>query len=366
MSTDVVLTKRDQSKADAKKFLSLPSIIKTTTDTYLNNSTSRMRERDSSSPIHLTDETKSNISEYGGERMIRQRSSKNSSVFGATDVQLPALRSRDADNNASHQFSLACKRAAHLMMCISLYIILFSSSGVSVHLLRGDKQLNIHESQPVIHKNTRKKRRSKHMSTSPKQIPVPNFEFESSSADDSGDDSADDAPDNGGGAESSIIAGDRVGGNLLDQILEDGNGGAKKKLRPTMAYAKSVHSSQMQGAPKPKHGQDPAMYSYRDIINDANVSKLQEHTYAQAKSLLTIQMDDLLRTSDQNDIPHSNDEHSKNYDSYKNAVIIYGDTTNQVILCLAWFFLVVFMMDVGLREMKRRYRLQQLRRYMNY
>jgi len=363
MSTDVVLTKRDQSKADAKKFLSLPSIIKTTTDTYLNNSTSRMRERDSSSPIHLTDETKSNISEYGGERMIRQRSSKNSSVFGATDVQLPALRSRDADNNASHQFSLACKRAAHLMMCISLYIILFSSSGVSVHLLRGDKQLNIHESQPVIHKNTRKKRRSKHMSTSPKQIPVPNFEFESSSADDSGDDSADDAPDNGGGAESSIIAGDRVGGNLLDQILEDGNGGAKKKLRPTMAYAKSVHSSQMQGAPKPKHGQDPAMYSYRDIINDATFSRIrnsklyEDITVQMKKSPTLTQHKSLINTllvSDENNSPLSYNDHiSENYDSYKNAKILYGHRTNQVMLCLAWFFLVLFMMDAVVRKIKR-------------
>jgi len=320
-----------------------------------------------SSPIHLTGKTKSNVPECDYDPSIRQRQSKNTSVYSATNGhQIPSLGSRDATNKTQYQFSLACKRLSNLMVCLSLYIVLFSSSEIGVYLL-SHEQMNINENQPGIRNNKLKyKRRTRHTTTSPKQIPVPDFEFESSSADDSGDDSADDAPDNGGGAESSIIAGDRVGPNLLNQILENDNGGAKKKLRPTMAYAKSVHSSQMQGAPKPKHGQDPAMYSYRDIINDANVSKLQEHTYAQAKSLLTIQMDDLLRTSDQNDIPHSNDEHSKNYDSYKNAVIIYGDTTNQVILCLAWFFLVVFMMDVGLREMKRRYRLQQLRRYMNY
>ena len=116
-----------------------------------------------------------------------------------------------------------------------------------------------------------------------------------------------------------------------------------------MAHATSIFSSQMEGAPKPKKGKDPAMYRYRDILNDVNVSKL-------------MQMENILRTTDQNDTPSSYDEHSKNY-GYKNAVMIYGDTTNQVILCLAWFFLVVFMMDAGFREMKRRYRLQQ---FMNY
>merc|ERR1712238_140338 len=116
-----------------------------------------------------------------------------------------------------------------------------------------------------------------------------------------------------------------------------------------MAQAKSVFSSQMQGAPKPKHSQDTAMYNYRDVINDATNSRIQisniyedikvqkkKHpTSTQHKSFLNA-----LMVLDQNKSPLSyNDHNSENYYSYKNEMILYGHTTNQVILCLAWLFL---------------------------
>jgi len=353
MPTDMVPTNKDRSKVDESDFLSLPSIVESTIRAKLNHSTSSTQERNSSSPIHLTDDTRSNSPEYGGKRIIRQRSSYKSSEFGANYVQPPAVVSRDPTTESLHHFSFACKRLSHLMLCIFLYIIFFSSSEVNMHLLRGSTQQNTHENQPGFNNNKfRKKRRSRHKTTSPKQIPVPDFEFESSSKDDSGDDSGDDSPDDGGGAENFILTDNLVGESVQNSLLEDGNAGAKKRLRPTMAHATSIFSPQMEGAPKPKHDQDTAMYSYRDIINDATISsfqnsKLYEDINGQMKKLV----------SEQNNSPLIYSNHrGENYDSYKNPMIFYGDTKYQIFLCLTWFLLVVFMMDAGVRKMKRCYR----------
>jgi len=320
----------------------------TNSDRAINNSRHK-GGGDFSTPIHLTRQTKPSVPECSCDPTRRQSSSKNTSVYGPiSGHRIPSLNSRDATNNTQQHFSLACKRLSNLMMCVSLYIVLFSSSGIGVYSLGDVEQLNKHESQPGIHNNNlRKKRPSTHLTTSPKQIPVPDFEFESSSTDDSGDDSGDDAPDKGDGAESPIIAGHHGGETFQNPILEHG-GGAKKRRRPTMTHAKSVFSSQMQGAPKPKHNQDTEMYNYRDIMNDANNSRIQKSnlyedinmqmkkrsTLTQHKSLLNT-----LLVSDQNNSPLSYNGHiSENYDSYKNEMILYGHTTNQVILCLAWFF----------------------------
>jgi len=352
--SSMVSTKRDRSESDAKEFRSLPSII----DTDLNQSASCVRETDSSTPIHLMRRTKSFVSEDGGERTIRQRPPKDSYVLGAIDAQLPARESRDATNKPSYQLSLACKRLSRLIVYISIYIVFFSSSGINVHLLWENKELNA-KNQPGPRDYKLSQKRRSHMTLSPKQTPVPDFEFESSSTDDGEDDSGDDPSDNDGGAEKSTIAGHRFDGGIQNSILREGNGGAKKKLRPTMAHAKSVFSSQVQGAPKPKQDRDAALYSYRDVINDVTIlrihnSKVYEDINVQMKKGPTLAQHkgylNNMRVSDKNDSILSYNE------TYQNVVILYGDSTNQITLCLAWFFLVVFMMDAGVRNIKRYYR----------
>lgn len=210
------------------------------------------------------------------------------------------------------------------------------------------------------------------MTSSMNQKPVPDFEFENSSTDDSLDDSEDDGPDNGGGAENPIVTGNR---EFLTPMLRNGVDDVRKKLHPTLAHAKSLLSSGMQGAPKPNHDQDPMIYHYRDNIHDTITDvgqaykNLKPHedrnierkdpssTLAQAKKIISFGVGNILPTSEQNDSPQSYEDHlSKDHSSYENAVIFYGDATNQIVLCIAWFLLVLFMMEAGARKMKKRYR----------
>merc|ERR1740123_634185 len=150
MPKDVTSTSNDRSETDGGELIFLQPIIATKNDKDSNEAIPFLREKDSCLTVHLNDKTKSTI---------RQRSSKNTTVSCGNDVQIPDLGSQDATNNASHQFSLACKRLSHLMVCVSLYVILFSSSEIRVYFMGDNEQLNKHESQPRIHnKNLRKNR----------------------------------------------------------------------------------------------------------------------------------------------------------------------------------------------------------------
>lgn len=363
-----------------------PATIVSISVTDANKFESSVGKGDASLPTDSTDETKFYMPEYKFKPIVRQRPSRNASSSSVTSVPVPT-RSTSPDstgmNEAPRQFSRVCKTIFHAVVCASLYIVLFSSIGISSHVERTDGRFAAHQNQPGIRDNNlREKRRSTRKTITANQIPIPDFELENSSADDSGDDSGDDPPDNGGGAENTIVMENRGGESLHGSML--GGNNARKKLRPSLAHATSLLSSQMQGAPKPKQDRDPVIYNYHDSTNDMVGARLgsrnlelrgdreaqrnnQRSTLAQAKSILDFGMDNILSASKHNDSPLFYDDRiSKENSNYKNAVIFYGDKTNQIVLCLAWFFLVLFMMDAGAREMKRRYRLLKLRRFMAY
>jgi len=351
------------------------------------NSNLAMGKGVASLPIDCTVETKFHVPEYKYEPVVRQRPLRNASTFSATSVQVPTPSTLDSTgmNEAPRQFSRTCKTIFHGLVCASLYIVLFSSSRINLHVEKKDERFATHQNQPGIRDNNlREKRRSARKTLNTNQIPIPDFELENSSGDDSGDDSGDESPDNGGGAENPIVTGNRQVESLHSPMLGNGGNVERKKLRPSLAHATSLLSPQMQGAPKPKHDQDLIIYHYRDSTNDMTDARLGSHnleshqdrqtqrinqrsTLAQAKSILDFGMDNILPASEQNGAPLFYDDRiSKTNSNYKNAVILYGDKTNQFVLCLAWFFLVLFMMEAGAREMKRRYRLLRLSRFMDY
>lgn len=250
-------------------------------------------------------------------------------------------------------------------------------------------------------KNLREHRRSSLMNPHQNQIAVPDNEPERSSADDSldqespsaedsEDQGGDDTPDNGdgGGAQNTRITENRWIESFQNPTLRDDEKEVVKKFRPILAHTKSISSPQVPGASNLKQSKDPMIYRYLNNSNHmtdvgviSQISELSDEgavqrkkrrpKLAQAKSLLRFQMNNILPVSKQNERFLFNDGYSsQNHGSYENAgeslVILYGDATNQIVICLAWFFLVIYMMEIGIREVKRRYRLQQLRQFIHY
>jgi len=241
--------------------------------------------------------------------------------------------------------------------------------------------------------NLRKKARSKKMSPQLKEIPVPDHEYERSSADDSldrespsGEDSeedqgGDDTPNNGDGGrgENPSMINNRGGESFQNPRLR-----VEEKFS-TLAYAQSFSSLRMPGAPNLKNDEDPVTYpnninSMNDTVESFLNSEVRDEgiiqkkkrrpKLAEANSLLHFQMTNILPLSNQNKPSRLNDEHlSTNHDRYENAsrslVFWYGDKTNQIIICVVWFFIVIIVMETA-REMKRGYRLQQLRRFLDH
>ena len=141
------------------------------------------------------------------------------------------------------------------------------------------------------------------------------------------DDNGDGGPDNGGGAENPTVTGNR---EFLTPMLRNGVDDVKEKHRPSLAHTKSLLSSHMHGAPKPKHDQDPVIYHYRDSIHDMtevgmgsqnlkipehrnikkkNQPKNQPSTLALAKHLLDLGMENILPIPEQNDSPQNYEDH---------------------------------------------------------
>lgn len=343
-----------------------------------------MEERSASSPIHAAGEAKVNVPEYSCKPIVRQRFSRNSSTASLTKINEVSTPSTLDDADAYQKpwrFSRACKRMPHIVVCASLCIILFSFIEKSTHVQVGDtKFATLHDRASDSGHKLRRKRRSAPINPHSNQVPVPDHELERSSADesldhespsaeDSEDQGGDDTPDNGddGRAENPATIGN--------------HGSDGKKVRPTLAYAQSLSSLTVRGVPNIKHDQDPTIYhnninimtdadeEYRNLgLRDKGIvqKKKRRPKLAQAKSLPHLQINNILPSSKQNEPSMLKDGHFiKNHGSYESTgeslVILYRDTTNQIILCLAWFFLVIFTMEAGAREMKRRHRLHQLR-----
>lgn len=266
-------------------------------------------------------------------------------------------------NEAPRYFSRAYMRIYLVVVCASLYIVLFSSNGINLHVYQVDKGFSTPHKQATSN-NLRGKRRVSLFTPSRNQVPIPDFDFQSSSDDDSVDDSEDDAPDDG--ADKPIIIG-RESENVQNKLLSDGRTGIRKKLHPSLAHAKSLSSSQIPGVPKPKYDQDPIIYHYHDAhnnmadfnsrsqisdqSNNGNLQKNHRPPFAHDKNSLNVGMYTILQA------PKENDYLTNNRSAYRYAgesfVTLYGDTKNQVFICFAWLFLVLLMMK-AVRNSKRR------------
>jgi len=324
------------------------------------------------SPIHTIIDTKVKVSECEPRTLVRQRSHKNSSQVGTSDISNPITPESTDIHDAPQRFSFACKRLTRVVVCASLYIVLFSSRGTRVNIYDVDKRFVSSQNQRKDGKNMRKNRRSRHATPSRNQIPIPDFDFLSSSGDDSGDDSEDGADDGGdGGVKNAINTRDYVGESCSNPLLDHGGDGARKKVRPSLAFAKSSSSTGILGAPKPKRAQDPVIYQHHESFNEiADVSlphddgHLLRKNDSQDQSLLNFRLDFFLPNLNQNGVVTSQNSHvSESQGKYEN---IGGGTTNQISICLAWFFPILFMMEAGYCEIKRRIRSQKLREFLDY
>jgi len=379
--------------------------------TTFNNSLS-MEEGSTSSHIHAAGETKVNLPDNCKPiPRVRQRLSKNSSTVSLVSLakmnQVPTPSTPDGTdaNKKLRRFPHAFKRIAHVVVCASLCIVFISSSGKGMHVIMRDKRFaTLQNRRNDGGNNLRKKPRPKVIDSQDNQRPVPDNELEmtstndsldheSQSAEGSEDQSGDDAPNNGdgghgghGGHGGNPNTTDNSGSESFQNAgLRDGENEVKKQIDPTLAYAQSHSSLQMLGAPNLKNDRDPVIYhndinsmtdtgerSWNSEVRDEGTvpKKKRRPKLAEAKSLLHFQMTNILPVSKQTESSRFKDGHfSKNHNSYqitgKSLAFWYGDTTNQIIICVAWFFIVIFMMEAA-REMKRRYRLQHLRRFLDY
>lgn len=219
--------------------------------------------------------------------------------------------------------------------------------------------------------NFKKKPKSKPLTPNWNQIPIPDFDFLNSSADDSGDDSSEDEdPDDGVGksVKNTISSLDNAGDIHLNPLADKGGDGTRKKLRPSLVFAKSASSLLIQGAPKPKVAQNPVTYRYRNIPNEIvdtvphNDGHLLRKNNSRDQSLLNFRMENILLNLKQNGATPL--DGSENQNDYENVVIIGGETTNKVTVCFAWIVIVFFMMEAGFREIKRRIRSLKMRQFL--
>jgi len=337
---------------------------------YINSS---MDEETASPPIHGSSETKSNELEHNGEPIVRQRPKRNafmSSLINSKRVPTPSTPFATGVSRTPRRFSHIYKRLFQIMAAISVYIILVSSSGIAMRTPRGEKrfatQLRDDGSfSRTKSQSTRTKDKGARGTMSPRsnQLPVPDYEDETVSADDSPDESDDDSPDNSGD-EKPISQGDGGGG---DSMVRSNGNEPRKKLRPTLAYAKSLSNL----------NQDPVMYHYRDNINDADAryqnSELIDNGIIQRinRHPTLVRAVSIFNSSRQNEPSPIYDHHSsKDHGSYEKVgeslTILYRDVRSQIFISLVFLFIVIFMMDTIAREVKRRNRLPLLRQFMEY
>jgi len=365
-----------------------------------------MDEGSTSSHIHAAGETNVNMLDNCIPiPRVRQRISRNSSTVSLASLtkmnQVPTPASTPDAPDAKKRLRRvphAFKRIAHVIVCASLCIVLFSSSGKGMHVIVRDKRIaTLQNRRNDGGNNLRKKTRPKAKELQDNQTPVPDNELEmmtannsldheSQSAEDSEDQGGDDAPNNGdGGHGGHPITTENSGSESFQNIGLSWENEVKEKIDPPLAYAQSVSSLQMLGAPNLKNDPDPVIYHNNinsitdtgqtswnsEVRHEGTVPKKKRRPkLAEAKSLLHFQMNNILPVSKQTEYSRFKDGHfSKNHNIYENAgkslAFWYGDTTNQIIICVAWFFIVIFMMEAA-REMKRRYRLQQLRRFLDH
>jgi len=343
------------------------------------NNNSFINVETASPPIYGATETNSNTLQHSCEHIVRQRPTRNASMsspINSNRVPTPSSPYAVDASGSQHRLSHTFKRMFQIVASVSIYIILVSSSGINMRAPRGEKQFATQLRNGGRSSNPRKKSQSAtrtkskgaqgSMSPKPNQLAVPDHELGGSSADDSSmDEGGDDSPDNSGD-EKPIFWDDGSGGEKLQHSLIQGGGGeARKKLRPTLAYAKSLSS----------HNEDPFISHYRDNINDANAgyhnSDMMDNGIIPRKKRRPIlaRSTSLSKPPKQNEPSLTYDHHtSKDHGTYEKAgeslTVLYGDVRSQIFISLAFLIIVIFVMDSIAREVKRRYRLPLLRQFM--
>lgn len=215
--------------------------------------------------------------------IVRQRSSRNATSFNTNDiyeVPTPGAKEVMEINEAQPLFSRACKRISRVVVYASLYIVLFSSNGMNLRVYRLEQWYTAPETQEGGNSIKLRRRRSPLSTSIQNQIPIPHFDMQSSSADDSVDDSDDDVDDGKGSADNAVVKEIRNDESLYTKLLGVAGNDLRKKLPPALAYAKNL-SSPIPGAPKPKHNQeDIIIYHYHnrpnEMIDASNVSQKLE------------------------------------------------------------------------------------------
>lgn len=335
-----------------------------------------MMEDDSFRPINITSDMEIDVLEYETKPFVRQRSSKNPHKSSTAVNPTPITPETTNSHDSAHQFSFVCKRITHVVVCASLYIVLFSSHGTNVKIDDADTRFISQQNHRKDGENLRKKSKSRPLNPIWNQIPIPDFDFLNSSSDDGGDDSGeDDNPDDGVGkaVKNAINSLDNVKDIHSNRLTDQGGHDPKKKLKPSLAFAKSFSSSLIEGAPKPKFAQNSIIYRHRNNSNGIheaathNDGHLRKKINSQDQGLLNFRVQNFWPNLKQTGAtPLYDSKLSENENDHENVVNIGGETTNKITICLAWLCIVLFMMEAGYREIKRRIRSLKVKQFLEY